>query len=87
MELKILTKYDKNKQNIEEDENFYIILENKKKDKIEEDKVNEKFPSVTVLLKIRKKFIYQRVIRIKMKLRKIKIFILLMMKMNQMKKK
>ena len=29
-----LTKYDKNKQNIEEDENIYIILEDKKKDKI-----------------------------------------------------
>ena len=55
MELKILTKYDKNKQNIEEDENFYIILENKKKDKIEEDKVNEKFPSVTDIIKDKEK--------------------------------
>jgi len=41
-----LTKYNKNKQNIEENENIYIILE--------EEKANEKLPSVTDIIKEKK---------------------------------
>ncbi len=46
-----LTKRDKNKQNIEEDEDINIILQDEKKDKEKENKINEELPLLNDLIK------------------------------------